>query len=295
MKAAQAEEEERERYAAELNALLENKELPAFDVVTVKGGPFNFYMLKTELTQLQYASVTGGNPSNFQAAYKPVEMVGWLDAVKYCNCLSEQQGLKPCYSINGNTDTSEWNALSVNDIQCNMKADGWRLPTVAEWEYAARGGEENSRYKYSGSDNVDEVAWHSGNSNDKTHDVAGKKPNALGLYDMSGNVYEWCWDKISETDRIVCGGSFAYDGSFCAVSGQLCLKFHSKSSSWGFRPVRSAKSDKTTAEKSGKADKASKSDKSSKADKSKKSDKSDKSSKSSKSDSKKDRKGKNKR
>jgi len=113
---------------------------------------------------------------------RPVSGVDWHDAVTYCNWLSEKEGLTPCYSGKGKL------------IQCDFSANGYRLPTEAEWEYAARGGPRSQGYKYAGSNNVDDVGWYDGNSGGQTHPVGQKQPNELGLYDMSGNTWEWCWD-----------------------------------------------------------------------------------------------------
>ena len=112
----------------------------------------------------------------------PVSGVNWYDAVKYCNWLSEKEGLTPCYDVKGKL------------TQCDFSANGYRLPTEAEWEYAARGGHKSQGYEYTGSNNVDDVGWYEGNSGGQTHPVGQKQPNELGLYDMSGNMWEWCWD-----------------------------------------------------------------------------------------------------
>ena len=151
-------------------------EKPAHQVTISK----DFYLMENEVTQALYERVMGENPSRFKGANRPVEHVSWYDAVKFCNKLSQMEGLDQCYTINGSD-------VSWSNKSCN----GWRLPTEAEWEYAARGGQS---YKYAGNNNVDEVAWYGGNSGDETHPVGQKKPNGFGLYDMSGNVAEWVWD-----------------------------------------------------------------------------------------------------
>ena len=202
--------------------------------VLVKGGTFkntksnyydkavvvsDFYIGKYDVTQKEWQAVMGSNPSKFIGDNLPVEMVSWYDAIEYCNQRSLQEGLKPYYTINkseqdpdnhpdpkfGYLDTIRWT------VTINRGANGYRLPTEAEWEYAASGGQSSKSYTYSGSDSIDDVAWYWRNAGDKNlsgawswpaiernHDrpkpVGGKQPNELGLYDMSGNVREWCWD-----------------------------------------------------------------------------------------------------
>ena len=166
-----------------------------------------FALMKTEVTQALYESVMGENPSVFKGGNRPVEMVSWYETIQFANKLSEMEGTERCYEIDG------------EHVQWNGECKGWRLPTEAEWEYAARGGEN---YKYSGSDNAEEVAWYPGNTIPQTHNVGQLKANGFGLYDMSGNVGEWVWDrhgaysKFSQTDplghpsgskRVVRGGS----------------------------------------------------------------------------------------
>ena len=142
----------------------------------------DFYISKYEITQKQYEEIMGENPSYFIGDNLPVEKVTWYNAVDFCNKLSEREGLEPCYTING------------TDVSCDFSKSGYRLPTEAEWEYAATGGINSKNTKYSGSNNVDEVGWYSDNSSNSTQEIGKKDPNELGIYDMSGNVWEWCWD-----------------------------------------------------------------------------------------------------
>ena len=116
----------------------------------------------------------------------PINGITWEEAVTYCNWLSATEKLQPVYSKNG------------PNYVCNFYANGYRLPTEAEWEFAARGGKLAKATNYSGSDNANEIAWHKTNSNKSPHTIGTKSPNKLGVYDMSGNVWEWCWDWYSE-------------------------------------------------------------------------------------------------
>jgi formylglycine-generating enzyme required for sulfatase activity len=132
----------------------------------------------------------GKNPSAVKGPQLPVENVTWYDAVEYCNKLSVKDGLIPAYS--GSND----------NIICNFTANGYRLPTEAEWEYAARGGNRDTlTFDYAGGNSVDILGWYKENSDEKSHEVGQKQPNSLGLYDMAGNVWEWCWDWYGSYQR----------------------------------------------------------------------------------------------
>ena len=155
-------------------------------------------------------------------------------------------GLTPVYSINGETDPDKWGYIPHqeeeidSEILCNINVNGFRLPTAAEWEYAARGGAKGGwNYKYSGSDEIDEVAWYECNSDDITHEVGKKNPNALGIYDMSGNVWEWCDDVIYKYNRAIRGGCVGSPDEFCEVICQGYGYSYLRDDSLGFRVARS--------------------------------------------------------
>ena len=212
--------------------------------VTITG----FYMGKYEVTQKEWTAVMGSNPSNFKGDNLPVEQVSWFEAVDFCNRLSQKEGLTPAYTISGSGDS--------RTVTWNRNANGYRLPTEAEWEYTARGGNGSpGNYTYAGSNNADEVAWHYGNSGSRTHEVGTKKPNGLGLYDMSGNVSEWCWDwygdypsgaqnnpigTSSGSSRVSRGGDWSASASAggCRSVGRLNINPSGRTFFIGFRLAR---------------------------------------------------------
>ena len=198
----------------------------------------SFYIGTYEITQDIYEQVMGTNPSNFEGARLPVETVNWYDAVEFANALSRKDGLDEVYTIDG------------EDVVCDWDKKGYRLPTEAEWEYAARGGAKNQGYTYAGSNTVGDVAWYFDNSSNKTHNVGSKTANELGLYDMSGNVWEWCWDFYgkyssslqpdpvgpgSGSGRVERGGSWYGDARDCRVANRSGGSPEYASYSYGFR------------------------------------------------------------
>ncbi|MBI9030409.1 SUMF1/EgtB/PvdO family nonheme iron enzyme [bacterium] len=226
----------------------------------------DFFMSKYEVTQGEYEAVVGVNPSYFAGQNKPVEQVNWFDAVKYCNLLSIQEGLNPCYIYNSyGTDPanwpSDWNTYDNHvNFQCNFNSDGYRLPTEMEWMYAAKGGRLTpaTGYNiYAGTNDHSQLvdyAWYSDNNDPHgTKEVGSKMPNQLGLYDMNGNVLEMCWDIFGDystspvTDpigassgnlRMVRGGGWNSVSVACYVNNRTPNPLEYLSYSIGFRIVR---------------------------------------------------------
>ncbi|WP_139993011.1 formylglycine-generating enzyme family protein [Paenibacillus paridis] len=187
-----------------------------------------FQLASFPVTMALYCEITGKSSSSKEDKQKPVVNVSWNEAITLCNLLSQKAGLQECYSLNG------------DDIHCDWEADGYRLPSEAEWQYACKAG--TSGYRYG---EIDKIAWYHKNSNGQIHEVGLKQPNAWGLYDMLGNAWEWCWDLYDENVygpyRIFRGGSWAEEERGC---GATCRRRSHPSfciDDLGFRLARSCK------------------------------------------------------
>ena len=221
----------------------------------------SFYMSDHEVTQAEYKAIMGTWPDEGTTDVDygvgdlyPAYSVSWFDTLVYCNERSMKENLTPCYTIKGSTNPNDWGAVPKTDSDanfsnwfnatCDFQANGYRLPTSAEWEYAARGGNGLSgfQYQYSGSDVIDNVAWYKGNSNNMTHEVKIKQPNELGLYDMSGNVWEWIWDISTNATnhRHTRGTGYDRDDQSINISYHGQTLAYGMHSSIGFRLVRTA-------------------------------------------------------
>lgn len=194
---------------------------------TVEIAPF--FLAKFPVTQEFYFEITKERPSTIKGDRRPVETITWIEAVTFCNALSVQLGLKPCYTIDNNNTT---------EIIFNQSADGFRLPTEAEWEYACKAETTGIRYG-----ELDLIAWYKDNSNQTTHNVGQKQPNAWGLYDMLGNIWEWCSDlydtEVYGSYRIFRGGGWSdEERSVMATTRRRSHPLKFKIDDLGFRLAR---------------------------------------------------------
>ncbi len=168
-----------------------------------------FLLSKFPVTQELYFQIMHESPSCFKGDRLPAETISWKDTITFCNLLSRNNGLLPCYSL----------VSEGEEIIFDSKADGFRLPTEAEWEYSCRAGSTGIRYG-----ELDKIAWYRGNSENTSHEVGMKEPNSWGLYDMLGNVWEWCSDIYDETVygsyRIFRGGGWNDDARSCLVTNR---------------------------------------------------------------------------
>ena len=234
------------------------------DMIIINGGKYkpsfsdeekevyNLEVCKYLVTQDMWIEIMGNNPSYFKVGKRPVESVSWWDALEYCNKLSEKYKLKPVYDLS----RKEKNILKINQLDEDSKypstadfrkTEGFRLPTELEWEWFSKGGEVaiqdgTFNFKYSGSKNIDEVAWYRDNSGNQTHNVGMKKTNQLGLYDCSGNVWEWCYDGVvydeSKLNRRIRGGAWNYSSDFCDILCRNYVQATFNINYIGFRVVR---------------------------------------------------------
>jgi len=225
--------------------------------VFVQGGTFpwqngsvtlsSFWVDKYEITQSEYQFTMKTNPASGYGVglHYPVYRVSWFNCVEYCNKRSLYEGLQPCYSLYGYGSNPEnwpagWDSDYTNhtSIECNWNANGYRLLTNMEWRYVARGGGSSQNFTYSGSNDIDQVAWYSQNSGNVTHMVGTKSANEIGVHDMTGNVWEWVWDiwdtswtpgvstdphgPVYGAHRVTCGGSYSTVLIYCPIAWYNC-------------------------------------------------------------------------
>lgn len=189
-----------------------------------------FRLARHPVTRELYRVVLGEATGSSARPLTPVTEVSWKDAVRFCNLLSQAAGLEPCYSISCDPD--------AHDVVCDWAADGYRLPSEAEWEHACRAGTSGVRYG-----ELDEIAWHRGNSGGEVHEVATRAPNSWGIHDMIGNVWEWCWDvydpAVYGPYRVFRGGGWCDEPRGCRASCRRKSHPTLRADDLGFRLARS--------------------------------------------------------
>ncbi|PZX46324.1 formylglycine-generating enzyme family protein [Algoriphagus chordae] len=193
----------------------------------------SYELRKFPITQEFYKAITDKNPSTFIGDRLPVETVSWIDAVNFCNGLSKSLGKNKCYTID----------LATEKVTLNSKANGFRLPTEAEWQFACQAGTKEIRYG-----ELSKIAWFKENSINRTQEVGLKKPNEWGLYDMLGNVWEWCSDIYDETVygnyRVFRGGGWCdQERSVMATTRRRSHPFSFKIEDLGFRIATNLKNE----------------------------------------------------
>lgn len=188
----------------------------------------SFLLAPVPVTTALYSSIVQKTVGPYDKPQLPVADVSWNDAILFCNLLSRHSGLQECYLISDDGENVVW----------NREADGYRLPTEAEWQYACKAGTGGYRYG-----ELDEIAWYDENSGGMVHEVGQKRPNAWGLYDMLGNVWEWCWDvydaKVYGSYRIFRGGSWAEEARGCGATCRRRSHPAFRIDDLGFRLARS--------------------------------------------------------
>ncbi|SDC13640.1 Formylglycine-generating enzyme, required for sulfatase activity, contains SUMF1/FGE domain [Paenibacillus sp. UNCCL117] len=188
----------------------------------------SFLLAPVPVTEALYSSILQKKADAAKESQAPVVDVSWQDAISFCNLFSRQSGLKECYSVSEDGE----------QVVCDWEADGYRLPTEAEWQHACQAGTKGYRYG-----ELEEIAWYQGNSEGKVHKAGAKLPNAWGLYDMLGNVWEWCWDvydaRVYGSYRIFRGGSWAEEARGCGATCRRRSHPTFRIDDLGFRVARS--------------------------------------------------------